>query len=88
MIDSLKPVDYCFLDRISTGENPLRFVDVALEQLKPEFYVINEDAFDIEYRKQLCARLGVELIILPRSCPSEFDGISATKIIEKIKRLT
>ncbi|MDP3881866.1 MAG: adenylyltransferase/cytidyltransferase family protein [Nanoarchaeota archaeon] len=86
-IDSLKPVDYCLLDFVSNKDNPLYFLDVALKELKPDIYVINEDAFDTPYREELCKRLNVKLSILPRSCPPEFEGISTTQIVDKVKSL-
>lgn len=87
MIDSLKPVDYVYINPISVPGNKLYSIEHALENLKPDVYVINEDAFDIPYRKELCAKFNVKLTILPRYCPEEFEGISTSKIIEKIKNL-
>ena len=86
-IDSLKPVDYCYIDPISMSGNKLYTIERAFENLKPDIYTINEDAFDIPYRKELSEKYGVKLIILPRICPLEFDGISTSKIIQKIKNL-
>jgi len=86
-IDSLKPVDYCILDTVSNKENPLFLLDLVFEKLKPDIYVINEDAFNIKYREELCKKSGVQLVTLKRNCPPEFEGISTTKIIEKIKSL-
>lgn len=86
LIDSFKPVDYTFLDEILPG-NPyaLRLIDMALEKLKPDAYVINKDAYDIPYRENFSKKRGVPLIILDRTAPPEFDGVSTTKIIQKIK---
>lgn len=86
-IDSLKPVDYCYIDQTSMSGNKLYTIERAFENLKPDMYVINEDAFDIPYRKELSEKYRVKLIILPRTCPPEFDGISTSKIIQKIKEL-
>src|SRR3989338_1824789 len=47
--------------------------------------ILNEDAFDIPYRRKAAKKYGVKLVILPRSCPKEFEEISTSKIIEKIK---
>jgi len=84
-IDSLKPVDFAFIDYISTKEDKLGLLNTVLDKLRPNYYIINEDAFDIETRKTLCDKYGVALKILPRYCPPEFDRIS--RIIEKIKEL-
>lgn len=86
-IDSLKSVDYCFIDSFSSSEKPLFLLDKVFEILKPEFYVINEDAFNISYREEVCKKFNVKMIILKRTCPEEFENISTSKIIEKIKDL-
>ena len=87
-IDSLKPVDYCFINKKEFDVNkPLATIETTFAELKPNVYVINEDAFDISYRQKLCNDYHVKLVILPRWFPPEFDGISTSKIIEKIKQL-
>lgn len=86
-IDSLKPVDFCLLDDISERSHPLAFVDLVLRELKPNIYAINEDAFDISFRKEAAKQHGVDMVILKRWAPKEFEEISTTKIINKIKKL-
>lgn len=83
-IDSLKPVDYTFLNTPS-GRDMLSQLNGYFNKLKPNFYVINEDAFDIEYRKKISEKNKVKLVILKRTCPSKFEFISTSKIINKIK---
>ena len=86
-VDSFKPVDYTFTsDDKSTGDL-LATVRTTFEKLRPDIYAINEDAFDIPYREKLAKQYGVKLVILPRWFPPEFDGISTSKIIAKIKQL-
>ncbi len=88
MVDSLKPVDYTIIDDLGAPDkHSLYAIDLALGELKPDVYVINVDAFDIPYRQTLAEKHGTELIILERSCPDEFDKISTTGIIKKIKGL-
>tara|TARA_B100000315_G_C14496327_1_gene550160 strand:- start:78 stop:563 length:486 start_codon:yes stop_codon:yes gene_type:complete len=87
-IDSLKPVNFSFIDNISNSENPLFLLDIALEKLKPNVYVINEDAFDIPYREKLCNEFNVNLVIFPKEKYSSIvEGLSTSKIIERIKEL-
>lgn len=86
-VDSFKQVDYTLIDYLSNETNKLLFLDVVFEKLNPDLYTINEDAFDIPYRISLCKKFGVELKILKRKCPKEFDEISTSKIIAKIKKL-
>ncbi len=62
------------------------FFDV-MRELQPDVWFVNEDGFDLEYRRELAQEVGMELIVAPRWCPKEFEGISTTKLIEKIKAL-
>lgn len=88
LIDSLRPVDYCLLDETLTPDtHPLSIIDSILGELRPDVYVINEDAFDIPYREKIAVKHGVRLVILKRDAPPEFEGISSTQIVEKLKRL-
>ncbi|MDO8430712.1 MAG: hypothetical protein Q7S72_01875, partial [Candidatus Taylorbacteria bacterium] len=66
----------------------LYLLDVVIEKLKPDVYVINKDASDIPYRKSFTKKHGVPLVILDRWYPREFENPSTTKIIEKIKKAT
>lgn len=90
-VDSLKPVDYSLIVRepqlsqsypLSISAFPRLF-----DRLKPDKWVVNKDALDIPLRQELANKYNIELIILERYCPVEFEGISTTKLIEKIKRL-
>lgn len=87
MVDSLKPVDMVFLNESKTTEHPHTVNKVAFRYLKPDVYIINEDAAEIPYRKIAAKKYGVKLIILPRRCPKKFEKISTTEIINKIKSL-
>ncbi len=85
-VNSLKQVDYALIDYVSSKENLLRLLEIIFERLKPDYYVINEDAFNLSYRRELSNKFGVKLIILKREAPEEFEGISTTKIIDKIRK--
>ena len=87
-LDSLKPIDYTVLDDFSQDyDDPLYAIKHAISLLKPDFYVINEDAFDIESRIKFCEKYGTKLEILSRTCPKDFENISTSSIIQKIKNL-
>ncbi len=86
IIESLKPVDYVFIVPLPI-KHPFSGLDRIMEKLRPDVYVINSDAFDIPYRQEMVKRFNSQLIILERWCPPEFENISTTKIIEKIKRI-
>lgn len=86
MILSLKPVDYCLLDLV-LRKDPHHQVKVGLAKLKPDCYVVNAEAFDLNLRRKFAKRYGAKIIVAKRYCPPEFDNISTSKIIEKIKKL-
>jgi D-beta-D-heptose 7-phosphate kinase/D-beta-D-heptose 1-phosphate adenosyltransferase len=86
LIDSLKPVDYTFLDRIISPESPpLLFIDWVFNALRPDIYVVNNDGWNMPYREEISKKYGVELRVLDRACPPEFEKISTTGIIKKIR---
>ena len=85
-IDALKPVDYCFLSESTRRDHLLRETEEVFKRLRPDIYVINQDAFDVEYRKMLAKKYGVKMKILKRTAPPEFEKISTSKIIDKIKK--
>ncbi len=88
MVDGMKPVDYVLLDTYDAPkDDPLFLINHFLEQLKPDIYTINKDAFNIPYREAMVKRLNIKLVILERTCPAEFEGISTSSIIKKIKEL-
>ena len=86
MVSCLKPVDYAFLIPDKEVSYELEKIKYVLKKLGPDKYVINSDASDIPYRQKISKECGVDLIILERSCPSEFEKISTTQIIKKIKK--
>lgn len=85
MISSLKPVDYAFLDLDAPDKDFLAIIRSVFRDLKPDSYVVNTDAFDMPRRHELVKGFSTKLVILERTCPPEFEGVSTTKIIEKIK---
>ena len=85
MVSSLKPVDYALLDINAKNNDILATLIDFFDTLKPDVYIINQDAFDIPKRRKLIEGFPIKMLILERSCPHEFDGISATKLIKKIK---
>jgi len=87
MVDSLKSVDYVVLDEFFREDNSLKGIIEMIKKLKPDVYVVNDDAFDICQRKKIAEEFSCGLKILKRRCPKEFENISSSKIIDKIKRI-
>ncbi len=86
IVDSFKPVDFTFIQSATSDGDPLSIcLSYAFETLRPDVYIINDDAFDIPLRKQLAKEYGIALIILKRYAPTEFGDISTTNILKKIK---
>lgn len=86
MIDALSCVDYCFIDDNYKIDDDTYGIEVALKLLKPDVYIFNEDAYKLEERKLLGEKYGVEIKILKRWCPAEYENISTSKIIDKIRK--
>lgn len=88
MLDSLRIVDYCFKHKNSKGPFLNFFMEEVFEQLRPDTWVINEDASEIPYRQELAKKYNIELHILERKCLPEFEEVSTSKIIKKIRSAT
>ncbi len=89
LLDSQKVVDYAFVHKNAEPGAPYdnAFLEEIFPLLKPDVWVINEDATEIPYRVTLAARLGITLKVLSRVCPPEFESVSTTALIKKIKGL-
>ena len=86
MVDSIKTVDYALLDINAPHKDFLALKsDIIFKTLKPDFYIINNDAYDMPRRHKLVKGFDTKLVILERACPPEFEEISTTRIINKIK---
>lgn len=86
LIDSLKTVDYVFMDRIiSADAPPLLFIDWVFNALRPDVYVVNGDGFNMPYREEISKKYNIDLRVLDRACPPEFEKISTSGIIKKIR---
>ena len=87
-ISQLKPSDYCFITKPTPPYGaPLYPLCVIFQNLQPNINVVNEDAFDIPSRQTIAKRYGVQFLTLQRRCPPEFQNISTTGLIRKIKDL-
>lgn len=89
-IDALVVVDICFLDDDPVDEHPLATLKTNLENLKPDIYAVNYDAFDLDYRQALVKGTRTRLEIL--NVKTWFGGpdepiVSTTEIIKRIKAL-
>ncbi len=89
MIDSFKPVDYVFIHKKAPYGSKFdnQFFVQIFEKFTPDVWVINTDASEIEYRQQLADTRGIQLLILERNPPLEFESISTTGLIAKIQAL-
>lgn len=86
VVSSLKPVDYALLDCDAKEGDVFAVLTRVFEDLKPNYYVVNEDAKDIPRRRALAGGHRMGVIVLPRTCPPEFESLSTTAIIDKIQR--
>lgn len=88
MIDSIKPVDFALISNPTLpGAHWLSPLEEILSLLKPDVWVINSDGGDMEYRRKIASSCGVELVVLERTSPIEYQGISTTSIIKKVRAL-
>lgn len=86
LISSLKPVDYCYVEKM-IDHSPIAHLDDTFKQLRPDVYVVNDDNILLPERQESADRFGVKMVVLPRFTPPEFEQISTSRIIEKIKNI-
>lgn len=88
LVDSLKPVDYSFIDPYVDRDDLKSFLlDETFKFLKPDIHAVNDDRNDASFRMILGKKHGVDIVVLPRTAPKEFEGVSTTKLIERASRL-
>jgi len=87
-IASLKPVDFCLLGKpLPTKGHIHQPLEHIFKTLSPDIYAVNDDIHDADFRKKLADKHNVKTVLMERWCPPEFDQISTTRIINKIKGL-
>lgn len=87
MVSSIDVVDYALIPPPTQPGNLLEFLHQIFEKLQPDTYVVNEDAFGISIRKEIAKKFKTNLVVLKRTCPPEFENVSTTSIIDKVKNL-
>ena len=87
MIGAIKPVDFCLVDLPVLDDDLFSPIMPILEKLRPDIWAVNDDAFDLQKRKDLAKKYLIKLAILKRHCPIAFNKLSTTNIINKIKNL-
>lgn len=85
MVDALKAVDYCLLDKPRPSDRVF-LNEIIFAKLRPDVYVVNDDAFNQPYRKVLADRYGAKLVV-GRKSGLKFRGLSTSSIIKKIVAL-
>jgi len=83
MVQNLKCVHDAALS-IGTG----RFdFESDMKLLKPDIYVVNDDASGMEERIRICSRLGIEMVVPPRKPKSGLAERSSTDMKARIREL-
>lgn len=88
LVAALEVVDYAFITYAPPEGGEQHFLDGFIpifQKLQPDYYAINDDTFDIEHRRELAEKFGVEMVVLDHSTTCrECKGVSASHIIERI----
>jgi D-glycero-alpha-D-manno-heptose-7-phosphate kinase len=83
LVAAMQDVDYAVLNSSTLLPGKMDHAPI-LENLQPDIYVLNKDDSDIEIKRSLCNRLGVEIVFVNRVVPPELEATSSSKIIDKI----
>jgi cytidyltransferase-like protein len=82
LIAAFEAVDYVLLNG-EVGEDTVDFRE-ALEALRPDLLVVDDEDTAIAAKAALCDPLGVELVTVPRDLPPELIPTSTSQIIETV----
>lgn len=83
LVASLQDVDFSILNEETIHDGKIDFLNI-INDLKPDVFILNDDDGSINSKKNLCDRLGIELVLVPRVVPPELEATSTTRIIDKI----
>ena len=83
LVAAMQDVDYAVLNSAVLLPEKMDHAPV-LENLRPDIYVLNSDDSDIQTKREICGRLGIEMRFVDRIVPSELEPTSSSRIIDKI----
>ena len=85
-VNEFKSVDFCFLGKkMLKGKNSQARVVEIFKSLKPDVYVVNDDASDMAYRREIAKKYDIKLVTLKPIHPAGYPEFSTTWMIEKVK---
>lgn len=87
VLDNIRLVDYSFIHKSPPKGSKYHnvFAEEILDRLRPDKWAMIKESSEIPYRQKISKRYDVELVLTDRHAPPEFEKISTTKIIEKIR---
>jgi cytidyltransferase-like protein len=83
LVAAMQDVDYAVLNSPVMLPGKMDHAPI-LEKLRPDIYILNNDDSDIETKRTLCDRLGIEIRFVQRIVPPELEPTSSSRIIDKI----
>ncbi len=87
VLEAIELIDYALIHRHPPKGSKYHnvFAEEIFKRLRPDKWVMIKESSEIPFRRKMAKKYGVELILTDRHCPPEFENISTTKIIEKIR---
>jgi cytidyltransferase-like protein len=83
LIAAMKDVDYAVLNDKELHGDKIDFRGV-MENLRPDYFILNDDDGGIDEKRELCEAVGTELKFVSRIVPPELEATSTSRIIDKI----
>ncbi len=84
LVAAFQDVDFATLNDTELSAGKIDFREV-MENLCPDVFVLNNDDSGIREKKELCRRVGTEMIFVSREVPQVIEPTSTTRIIDKIQ---
>jgi cytidyltransferase-like protein len=83
LVAAMQEVDFAVLNDDTIVDGKIDFYR-KIQLLKPDVFVLNDDDNAIDYKRKLCEKHGIQLVLVPRTVPEELIPTSTSKIIHKI----
>jgi len=83
LVAALEDVDYAVLNDSTIIDDKIDFKEL-LTQLRPDYFILNDDDSGVASKTALCEKTGTQIRLVSRIVPPELEATSTTRIIDKI----
>lgn len=86
LVAAMEAVDFVVLGDVGYSNSKIDCVAIC-DVVMPDVYIVNDDDSALMEKQTFCIQRGIELQVVPRTCPGLLDATSTTEVIGKIHSL-